>query len=281
MSNAPLILGAVAYDPKVVTIWEGFRTHFDLRGFAFDYVLYSNYEALVAGQFAGHCDVAWNSPLAWIEAERLGRKLGRETRAIAMRDTDRNLKSVIVARKESGIASITDLKGRRVAVGAYDSPQASLIPLEHIASAGLSPGEDFEVAFFNVAVGKHGDHIGGERNAARAMMAGDAEACCILDYNRVAFSKEGVMPAGATFVLAETAPFDHCNFTVLDDAPSERIETFVELLLDMSFDDPDVRPLLTLEGLKQWLPGRITGYAALSRAVDHFNWLEKHFPIAV
>ena len=31
--------------------------------FDFDYVLYSNYERQVAGHFAGHYDVAWNSPL--------------------------------------------------------------------------------------------------------------------------------------------------------------------------------------------------------------------------
>ena len=42
-----LILGAVAYDPKVVTIWDGFREWFRSRGLDFDYVLYSNYERQV------------------------------------------------------------------------------------------------------------------------------------------------------------------------------------------------------------------------------------------
>ncbi|MCA9726596.1 MAG: hypothetical protein KC729_02870, partial [Candidatus Eisenbacteria bacterium] len=64
-----LVLGAVAYDPKVVTIWDGFRHYFAEHGLDFDYVLYSNYERQVEGHFAGHYDVAWNSPLAWIEAE--------------------------------------------------------------------------------------------------------------------------------------------------------------------------------------------------------------------
>jgi hypothetical protein len=39
----PFVLGAVAYDPKVVTIWEGFKAWLAEHGFAFDYVLYSNY----------------------------------------------------------------------------------------------------------------------------------------------------------------------------------------------------------------------------------------------
>ena len=42
-----LLLGAVAYDPKVVTIWEGFKTWSIARGLDFDYVLYSNYERQV------------------------------------------------------------------------------------------------------------------------------------------------------------------------------------------------------------------------------------------
>ncbi len=40
----------------------------------------------------------------------------------------------------------------------------------------------------------------------------------------------------------------------------------------MRWDDPQVRPLLELEGLKQWLPGRTSGYAALERAVDEENF---------
>ena len=43
MSRTLLLLGAVAYDPKVVTIWDGFQRYFEERGLPFDYVLYTNY----------------------------------------------------------------------------------------------------------------------------------------------------------------------------------------------------------------------------------------------
>jgi phosphonate transport system substrate-binding protein len=272
--TSTLMLGAVAYDPKVVTIWEGFKQYFAHAGFAFDYVLYSNYEQQVLSHFDGQFQVAWNSPLAWIEAERLAAKRGRKASAIAMRDSDRDLNSVIVARRNSGIATLADLKGKRVAVGAKDSPQATLIPLELIAATGLQPGRDFEVVHFNIGEGKHGDHIGGERDAARALAAGDADACCILDANRLLFAQEGTLSGGTSQIVATTAPFDHCNFTVLDDAPPAATRRFVELLMSMSYADPAVRPLLDLEGLKQWLPGRLSGYAALNRAVDRFGSLE-------
>ena len=61
-------MGAVAYDPKVVTIWDGFRDWFRAQGLPFDYVLYSNYERQVEDLLAGRLHVAWNSPLAWVRA---------------------------------------------------------------------------------------------------------------------------------------------------------------------------------------------------------------------
>lgn len=263
-----IVLGAVAYDPKVITIWEGFADFFAREGLDFDYILYSSYEAQVRGHFAGHCNVAWNSPLAWIEIQRLARQSGRVARAVAMRDSDRDLTTVVVAHRNAGIDTLADLRGKRLAVGAIDSPQATLIPIEMIAASGVMPGVDFEVAHFNVAVGKHGDHVGGERDAARAVMSGDADAACMLDANRLLFAREGIMPTASTKIVAETDPFDHCNFSVLDDAPAPLIDRFVEILLAMRFDDPAVRSLLELEGLRQWLPGRVSGYAALNRAVD-------------
>lgn len=269
-----LMLGAVAYDPKVVTIWDGFKAWFAGQSLAFDYMLYSNYEAQVRGQFAGHYHVAWNSPLAWIEAQRMAQRRQMKALAVAMRDTDMDLTSVIVTRKDGGLTDRAMLQGKRVGVGATDSPQATLIPLQMLAEGGLAPGTDFDVVHFNVGVGLHGDHIGGERDAARALMAGEVDAICVLDANRLLFAREGTLPTSATQVIGETEPFDHCNFTALDDGPADLIERFVNLLLGMSFDDPAVRPLLELEGLTKWMPGRTIGYAMLDRAVDRTHFLD-------
>jgi phosphonate transport system substrate-binding protein len=269
-----LMLGAVAYDPKVVTIWEGFRTWFAERGLDFDFVLYSNYEAQVAGHFAGHYNVAWNSPLAWIQAERVAAARGRKATAIAMRDTDQDLTSLIVVRADSDIHTLDDLRGKMVGVGASDSPQATLIPLNHLAEAGLDIETDLNVRRFDLLVGKHGDHVGGERDAARALMNGELDAACMIDGNHLAFSAEGTLPAGSTRVLAQTAPYDHCCFTVLDDAPTDIIKEFTRLILSMSYDDPEVRPLLDLEGLKVWREGRVSGFEQLNRACDRFHYLD-------
>lgn len=258
-----LILGAVAYDAKVVPIWEGFRAYFTARGLAFDFVLYSNYERQVEAHLRGDIDVAWNSPLAWVQAARAP---GRRAAAIAMRDTDRDLTSVVLVRTDQPIHQVADLRGKRIGVGAADSPQATLIPLLALAEAEV----EGVVVRHDVLLGKHGDHIGGERDAVKALLAGDVDAACVIDGNRLAFAREGLFGANAVRAVLQTAPYDHCNFTVLDGAPNT-VARFRELLLAMSYDDPQVRPLLDLEGLKAWLPGRTAGYALLERAVARFG----------
>src|SRR6266550_4436978 len=101
MNNlSPLIMGAVAYDAKVVTIWDGFQRYFRNRGLEFDYVLYTNYEAQVAAHLSGHVQIAWNSPLAWLQAERVAARRGRRAEALCMRDTDCDLTSITLVRAD-------------------------------------------------------------------------------------------------------------------------------------------------------------------------------------
>ena len=269
--NDTLLMGAVAYDAKVVTIWEGFREYFLRHGLDFDFVLYSNYERQVESHLSGHVDVAWNSPLAWLQARAGAQRQERGAEAICMRDTDRDLTSVIIVKDSAPIHSLDALAGKRVGLGAQDSPQANLIPLHHLADAGLHAGAEIETVAFDLLVGKHGDHIGGEREAVRALLRDEVDAACIIDGNYLAFTQEGTLPPGTARVVSRTAPYDHCNFTVFDDAPTDLIGRFRELLLAMSYADPQVRPLLDLEGLTQWLPGRTNGYAQLSAATDRFG----------
>ena len=274
MSGDALVMGAVAYDPKVVTIWDGFRRWLRGRGLDFDYVLYSNYERQVEELLSGRIDAAWNSPLAWIRAQRLGAAAGVPVQALTMRDSDRDLTSVIVVGADSGIAGIGNLAGKVVATGAIDSPQSTLIPLSYLRAAGLEPGRDVDVRRFDVGVGLHGDHIGGERDAARALVAGEVDAACMIDGNHLVFGAEGTLPAGATAVIGQTDRFDHCNMTVRADGPRDAIARFNELLLGMSYGDAEVRPLLDLEGLKAWEEGRTSGYGLLDAAVSETGFYD-------
>src|SRR6185295_5324089 len=82
------------------------------HGLPFDFVLYSSYERQVAAHLRGEIDLAWNSPLAWIHTQRAAPD---RARAIAMRDTDRDLTSV-----RSSSCSV-----RWTTDGACDSPASA------------------------------------------------------------------------------------------------------------------------------------------------------------
>ena len=279
MSSATvLLLGAVAYDPKVVSIWEGFKTYFQRQGLPFDVVLYTNYERQVEALMAGHVAVAWNSPLAWVRTRRMAEAAGLVTHALAMRDSDQDLTSLILVRSVSPIHSIADLRGKTIASGAIDSPQARLLPLNHLRRHGIVAGHDAQVRRFDVLSGKHGDHIGGEREAARALMRGEVDAACMIDTNHLLFINEGTLSPGVTRVLTQTEPYDHCNFTAVG-KPGEKLAgslaDFRTLLMSMSYADPAVRPLFDLEGLKAWRDGRINRYAALEEAVDALSFYDQ------
>jgi hypothetical protein len=58
--------------------------------------------------------------------------------------------------------------------------------------------------------GKHGDHIGGERQAAAALSSGKADAACYGPEQLCLSSKACLFRPGATQVLASTPLYDHC-----------------------------------------------------------------------
>jgi phosphonate transport system substrate-binding protein len=267
----PLTMGAVLYDPKVSIIWEIIRDFFESNGIAMDVVYFTNYERQVEALVAGLVDIAWNSPLAWLETQHAGKN---RFAAIAMRDTDCDRCTHLVVRKGGGIATLADLRGKTVALGAKDSPQATLIPTEFLRANGLEAGKDFQVQRFDVLVGKHGDHIGGELDAFKHLASGKAAATAMLDLNWKKWTADGTINGNEYAILATTDHFDHCVFAVRNDFPEQAKASWLKVLFSMSYDNPTHREMMDMEGLKAWVPGRTTGFGILTRAVEHTQFFK-------
>ncbi|MBI3325630.1 MAG: PhnD/SsuA/transferrin family substrate-binding protein [Nitrospinae bacterium] len=113
-----LRIGAVAYAPHVVTIFEGIKTHFTRRGVPLDWVLYSNYDGLVEAFVRKEVDLAWNGPLAYV---KIRRRLPEGCRVVAMRDVDVNFTTQFITHPDSGVQTVQDLKGKRFAFASRGS----------------------------------------------------------------------------------------------------------------------------------------------------------------
>jgi phosphonate transport system substrate-binding protein len=259
-------IGAVAYDPRVVTIWEGMKEHLASVGVANDYVLFSSYEAQVQALFARSIDVAWNTNLAYVRCQ--ARSSGK-CRALAMRDADLNWTTKIIARPGTA-AKVAELRGKTLALGSRDSGHAANLPVWFLArEEKLEAGRDYRALRFDLDVGKHGDTGTSEQEVLRAVLDGRAEAGAVGEPFWARALATGLVPRGGAEAIWTSPPFHHCMFTALPEGEvlgAEEAKRFVDALLAMDYDDPKQRPILEAEGLKRWLPPHTDGYASLTEA---------------
>jgi ABC-type phosphate/phosphonate transport system substrate-binding protein len=258
-----ILLGAVAYDPKVVTIWEGIRDHFQAEGVPMDFALFSNYERQVEQLLAGAIDIAWNTPLAHV---RIRRRTEGTSLSLGMRDSDRDFRARLVVRKDSGIQSLDGLHGKVLAVGSRDSTQARILPLHFLAQAGVDLGK-VKLLPFDTDLGKHGDTGKSELDVLAALHDGRAQAGVVGDLVWMLEQAAGRVDPAKVQALWTTEPFDHCMFDALPTLAPEKLEAFKRGLFAMRWENPTHRRLLELEGLKEWLPPREEGYRSLEAAL--------------
>jgi phosphonate transport system substrate-binding protein len=268
--NKTIWLGAVAYDPKVVTIWEGMRRYFHEEAhLRVEVVLFQSYEAQVmallarAAEAVPRIDIAWNTNLAYLQADEWS---GHACRAIAMRDTDLGWITKIVAVTGGPIATIADLKNRTLALGSRDSGHAAILPVHFLEQQGMREGRDYRTLRFDSDVGKHGDTGASEVEVVRAVLDGRADAGAIGSPFWNTVQNERLVPEGGLREIWSSPAYDHCMFTARPDFDREQERRFAEALSAMSYDNPLHRPILEAEGLRRWLAPHLDGYADLRQA---------------
>lgn len=263
-------LGAVAYDPKVVSIWEGMRRYFHEEArLPVEIVLFQSYEAQVAallsspGDSLPHIDIAWNTNLAYLQADEWS---GHRCRAIAMRDSDLGWMTKIVAVSGGPIAALPDLRDRTLALGSRDSGHAAILPVHFLEQQGMIEGRDYRSLRFNTDLGKHGDTGTSEVEVVRAVLDGRADAGAIGSPFWQTVRTEKLVPDGALTEIWTSPPYNHCMFTSRPDLDPALQRQFADALSAMSYDNPVHRTVLDAEGLHRWLPPHVDGYDALREA---------------
>jgi phosphonate transport system substrate-binding protein len=262
--SGELRLGAVAYHPRIVTIWERFRSYFAKAGVPTDYILYSNYERLVDAVLEGTVDIGWNTNTAYVS---LDGRAGGHTRILGMRDVDRTWATVVVMRRGESVAELSKLAGRTVALGSRDSGHAAILPLHYLSESGLQAERDYQLVRFDTDLGKHGDTGDSELHVVRAVADGDADAGAVSEAYFSAFRAERVPAVANLEVVWRSPPYYHCNFTALDSLDQSTARQWTRALVAMDHDDATLRPAMELEGVRQWYEGDDDGYASLRAAM--------------
>src|SRR5216684_3731338 len=274
-------LGAVAYNPKVVTIWEGMRRYFHEEAhLPVEVVLFQSYEAQVLallaqpGDALPRIDIAWNTNLAYLQADEWS---GHRCQPIAMRDTDLAWTTKIVAVSGGPLAELTDVRNRTLALGSRDSGHAAILPVHFLEQQGLIEGRDYRTLRFDSDVGKHGDTGTSEVEVVRAVLNGRADAGAIGSPFWNTVRNERLMPEGSLREIWSSPTYNHCMFTASPDLDLEHELRFADALAAMSYDNPIHRAILDTEGLQRWLAPHLDGYGALRQAAAQQGFFKKLF----
>lgn len=272
--NDKFKVGAVIYAPRVTVIWKIIADFFKEEGFPIECVFYKDYRSQVDGLMKREIDVAWNSPLAWLDTY-----IRTEGKCLngSMRDTDRDRSTYLVVKKDAGINSLEELHGKTIGFGAIDSPQARLIPINHLHKNGLEYNKDYTEKRFDIGVGLHGDHVGGELDAAKALMEGAVDATWMLDLNYGAWINDGTIDENQIKILDRTAYFDHCIFSGHPELDADRFQKWDRILNKMDYNNPKHKEMMDMEGLKKWVEARTSGFEQITEANKYLHFFEENY----
>jgi len=255
-------IGAVAYSPAAVTIFQGLTRYLNEQGLKADYVLYSNYDALVAALDRGEIEIAWNTPLAHAKYHVKHRGA---CQTLVMRDVDVGVRSVLVARPDAKIKSLKDLAGKKLILGSTQAAEATVLPLHFLKGEGVDL-KRVTVVSLDQEVDSKGNPCASPGHVLQALRDGRGDVGIITEGLWKSVRSQG--SKGDSLQLVWTSPpFSHCVFTAAEQFDKDRAVEFTRLMLAMSPSDESTRDVMRLEGTKKWLPGSPDGLKELVEAL--------------
>ena len=189
---------------------------------------------------SGAVDIGTFSPFAYVDAVR-----GGKIRLIAqcvINGTD-TYRGVIVARRDSGLKSLADLRGKRFAFVDPKSASGFVYPRALLIEKGITPESSFKETIF----------AGGHDKVIAAVLEGRADAGAVYG-DALAVAKSKGVPTENLVTLASTDPIPHDAVAVrvgLDAALAKKIRA---ALVDLDKSEAGRRVIANSK------PKELTGY---------------------
>jgi ABC-type phosphate/phosphonate transport system substrate-binding protein len=258
-----ITIGAVAYSPGSVTVFVEICRYLSRNGLPADFVLYSNYDALVEALHKRQVDIAWNTPLAHAQYHQ---KAGDASQTLVMRDVDCNFRSILVARTDANIHSLGDLKGKTLILGSRQAAEATVLPVHFLEKAGLNMGR-VKIHSLDGKLDLRGNPCSSEIHVLKALQEGVGNAGVIGErlWNRL--SREQPDQVSGLAAVWTSPPFSHCVFTAAANFDKALASQFIKLMLAMDPKEHTTAQAMRLEGTQKWVAGSPEGFQELLKAL--------------
>jgi phosphonate transport system substrate-binding protein len=220
-----------------------------------------DYAATVEGLVAKKLDLVWYGGLTHVQARK--RTQGKAY-AIVMRQEDAKFHSKFISRTDSGINTLSDLKGKTFAFGSVSSTSGHLMPRYFLLKHGLDPDKDF----------KKYSYSGAHDATAAWVQAGKVDAGALNEAVWRKLVETGKIDTKKVKVFWTTPAYVDYNWTVRGDLPKNLVEKIKQAFLRLDYNDPEDRKILDLHSTKGYIPASEDKWQEIEEAAKAAGLLE-------
>ncbi|MFZ4649248.1 MAG: putative selenate ABC transporter substrate-binding protein [Rubrivivax sp.] len=222
-------------------------------GMKVEFTPVSDYPAAVEALVNKKVDLVWFGGFTHVQAQL---RSGGKIVPIAQREEDTKFQSVFIAKTDSGIKSLADLKGRQVSFGSQSSTSGHLMPRHFLLQVGLTPEKDFRRVAYS---GAHDATIA-------SVVSGkvDAAALDITVWRK--FVTENKVDTKAVDVFHTTPTYFNYNWSMHVDTPAALRERVQKALLELDAGTPEGKEILQLNRATRYIPTSPENYKGLESA---------------
>lgn len=219
-------------------------------GLKFDIKVGQSYGAVVEAMCNGAADIAWFGPASYLQARGRG---CAELLALAVKNGDSVYYSGIFARKDAGINSLKELKGKRIALGDVNSTSSFNVPVAMMIDAGMMPARD--AGAINLA--------GSHANVLKALSEGLVDAGgASFDSFEKAVNAKAIDPSKIK-VVAKSDPIPYPPL-----AMHPKLSDAVKAKLRNAFEKVDELPNISKDQIRGYGGGKVDGYTTKVSEAD-------------
>jgi phosphonate transport system substrate-binding protein len=213
-------------------------------GLKFDLKVGQTYSTVVEAMCNGAADIAWYGPATYLQAKGRG---CAELLALAVRNGESVYYSGLFATQSSGISKVTELKGKRVALGDLNSTSSFAVPVAMMMAGGVNPARDAG------AINMAGTHA----NVLKALSEGLVDAGgASFDSFEKAVNNKAIDPSRIR-VVAKSAPIPYPPLAI-----HPKVNAAVKDKLKAAFEGVDKLPGISKDQIRGYGGTKVDGYTS-------------------
>ncbi len=222
-------------------------------GLKVEFTPVNDYPAAVEALVNKKVDLVWFGGFTHVQANL---RSGGKIVPLAQREEDTKFQSVFIAKTDSGMKTLADMKGKQVSFGSQSSTSGHLMPRSFLLAANLNPEKDFRRIAYS---GAHDATIA-------SVVSGKVDAAALDITVWKKFVAENKVDTKAVDVFYTTPGYFNYNWSVHADMPKALQDKVKAALLALDPAKPDQAEILRVNRATRYIATQPENYKGLEAA---------------